>query len=404
MARKKRTLILLAASILVIASLGYYYFLSNSPELPQLQLAKAARREIKMIVSTNGIIEPVERAQIYSPIDAFVKTVAVQEGEEVAGGRILMRMESQQARTALAEANAALLEARRQAQLVLAGPLKEEVSDVTASIAECDLQLNQLAKDLKTEESLYSKGATTGEAVDKLRKQKDQLQLRSDALKTKKQDLYARYSEKEKEYAQGKVIQLARQVELLEQQLQSESIPAPESGLLYSLLVRPGTYVTRGQLLAEIYKTGNVRLRAYVDEPDLGRIRKGQQVLIEWNGLPDRRWTGVVEKPAEQVIALNNRSVGHVLCSIANQPKELIPNLNVQVEITTASKANALVIPRSAVFNHDGKPVVLVLDATRTVEKAIKTDLFNSEEIEILDGIHEGDSVVLNPGEVKASS
>jgi HlyD family secretion protein len=403
MARKNRTLILLAALTLIIASLGYY-FLSDSPPLPQLQLGKAARREIKMIVSTNGIIEPVDRTQIYSPIDAFVKAVPVQEGAEIAGGQILMRLESQQARTALAEANATLLEARRQAQLVLAGPLKEEVSDVNASIAECDLQLNQLAKDLKTEESLYSKGATTGEAVDKLRKQKDQIQLRSEALKTKKQDLYARYTDKEIEYAQGKVTQLARQVELLDQQLQLESIPAPGSGLLYSLMVRAGTYVTRGQLLAEIYRPGNVRLRAYVDEPDLGRIQKGQPTLIEWNGLPERRWTGVVEKPAEQVIALNNRSVGHVLCSIANQPKELIPNLNVQVEITTASKTNALVIPRSAVFNHDGKPVVLILDGTRTVEKAVKTDLFNSEQIEILDGIHEGDSVVLNPGEAKAIS
>jgi HlyD family secretion protein len=213
-----------------------------------------------------------------------------------------------------------------------------------------------------------------------------------------------RYSDKEKEYTQGRVTQIARQVELLEQQLQSESIPAPGSGLLYSLAVRPGTYVTRGQLLAELYRPGNVRLRAYVDEPDLGRIQKGQPVLVEWNGMPERRWTGVVEKPAEQVIALNNRSVGHVLCSLTEQPRELIPNLNVQVEITTASKANALVIPRSAVFNHAGKPVVLVLDGTRTLEKPVKTDLFNSEEIEILDGIHEGDPVILNPAEVKVGS
>jgi HlyD family secretion protein len=400
---RKNTLILLAALVLIIASLGYY-FLSDSPEVPKLQLAKAARREIKMVVSTNGIIEPLDRTQIYSPIDAFVKTVAVQEGAEIKSGQILMRLESQQTRTALAEANAALLEARRQAHLILNGPAKEEVAEVNASMADSNLQLNQLAKDLKTEELLLSKGATTGEAVDKLRKQKDQIQLRLDSLKTKKQDLYERYTDKEKEYAQGKVTQLTKQVDILEQQLTLESIPAPGNGLLFSLSVKPGTYVTRGQLLTEIYKPGNVRLRAYVDEPDLGRIQKGQPALIEWNGLPDRKWTGIVEKPAEQVIALNNRSVGHVLCSIANQPKELIPNLNVQVEITTAWKANALVIPRSAVFNHDGKPAVLVMDGTRTVEKPVRTDLFNSEEIEIVDGIHEGDSVVLNPGEAKTNN
>jgi HlyD family secretion protein len=400
MLHKYRNWILGAFLVLILATAGYFLLKDNASP-PQLQLVKAIRQDIKMTISTNGIIEPADRTQVYSPVDAFVKTIHVKEGSEIAKGQVLLRLEAHQVRTALAEANAAMLEAKRQNLVILAEPPKEEVSAANASIAECTLQLDQLTKDLGVEEFLRTKGATSKEAVDKLKKQKDVLQLRLDSLREKKQDLYARYSEKEKELAQNKVSELTKQVDLLEQQIQSESILAPGTGLLYSLAVRSGAYVTRGQLLAEIYNPGNVKLRAYVDEPDLGRIKRGQPTLIEWNGMPDRKWTGAVEKPAEQVVALNNRSVGHVLCSIADEPKELIPNLNVQVEITTALKANALVVPRSAVFNKDGKSFVLMMEGTHAVAKPVKYDLFNSEEMEIIAGIKEGDSIVTNPGEAK---
>jgi HlyD family secretion protein len=400
MVRKYRVLIVLAALVLIAAGCGFY-LLNDSSKPPQLQLAKAVRRDIKMVISTNGIIEPVDRTQIYSLIDGFVKTIPVSEGVDIVKGQVLMRLEAQQIRADLAGAKASLLEARRETQVILAGPPKEEVSAVNASIKDNAMKLDQLAKKLQTEEALCAKGAAPREAVEKLKDEKNQLQLNSESLKEKKQDLLTRYSEKEKELAQGKISELAKQVELLELQLQSESISAPASGLLFSLSIKSGTYVNRGQLLAEIYKPGNVRLRAYVDEPDLGRIQKGQPVRIEWNGMSERQWIGAVVKPAEQVVAMNNRSIGYVLCSIVDQPKELIPNLNVQVEITTALKTNTLVVPKNAVFNRDGKPVVLLSEGIKTVVKPVECGLFNSREIEILAGVKEGDSVVTNPGEDK---
>ena len=123
---------------------------------------------------------------------------------------------------------------------------------------------------------------------------------------------------------------------------------------------------------------------------------------LQWDGLPDKQWSGVVDRPAEQVVALDNRSVGYVLCSIDDSPKELIPNLNVKVEITTASKKDALVVPRSAIFSDKGKPSVLLMEGTHTVVKPVTMGLVTTEEIEILQGVQEGDSVVLYPAEAPA--
>jgi RND family efflux transporter MFP subunit len=259
------------------------------------------------------------------------------------------------------------------------------------------LQLDQVKRDLAVEESLVAKQASSRSAVQKIQNDRDLLEVRIQGLKQRKQDLQARYSEEDKKLEQSRIAELTKQVESLQRQLLAESVVAPKSGLIYSLQVRQGSYANKGLLLAQIYTPGKILLRAYVDEPDLGRIRKGQPVRIEWDGLPNEHWTGLVEKMAEQVIALNNRSVGEVLCSVDSGPRGLIPNINVRVEITTETKNNALVVPRNAVFNQDGKPSVIVSTPTETIMKHVDLGVNTPEEIEILKGINEGDSVVLNP-------
>jgi HlyD family secretion protein len=398
MLRKNRMLIPILAVIVVCALLAAYSLSKKSNPL-QLQLSKATRRDIKVTVNTNGIIDPVNRSEIYAPIDARVVQILKMEGSEIAESQPLMQLASEPIRTALAEAKAALLSQRRQARTVMIGPSKEEIADAEAPITEYRMQLDQLKKDLQVEESLLAKGATTRSAVENLHKQRDLLQLRLDNSMKRKSDLLQRYSQEDKELEQGKIDELVKHVASLEKQLMMESVLSPAKGLIYSMQVRAGSYVTRGQLLAQIYQPGKIMLRAYVDEPDLGRIKKGQTVQAKWDGMPDRQWNGVVEKPAEQVVALNNRSVGYVLCSIDGNPKELIPNLNIKVEITTDLKRDVLVVPRIAVFRRAGTSAILAPEGERTVTKSVVIGLVTSDDIEILSGIKAGDFIVTDPGE-----
>lgn len=400
MAKKIRLVLGLLVLVLMIALVIYFVMSSGSSSI-ELRTAKVVSHELKVVISTNGIIEPIERSEVYSPLDAFVAAVYGQEGSYIAKGQPLVRLESQSLRTALSEAKAAVLEARRQERLVMSGPPKEELATIDASISECSLQLKQTGEDLELEESLLSRQATTRATVENLRKQRDILKVRLDGLKQKKADLQARYSAEEKEWEQNKLDELNKQVALLEQQLQAESILAPRSGIIYALPAKPGSYIGKGELIAQIYEPGKIRLRAYVDEPDLGRIAKGQAVSIEWDGMPNKKWTGVIEKPADQVVAMNNRSVGHVVCSVDADARELIPNLNVKVEITTARKPDVLVIPRGAVIRQAGKTSVLLFEKDRTVVKPVELGLVTSEEVEILNGINAGDTVVVNPGEAR---
>ena len=383
--------------VLVFLIVFAVYLLTGEREAPSFPTVRAARQEIRMTVSTNGIIEPVELGEVYAPIDGRVISISVQEGAGIAAGQPLVVLISEQIRSSLAEANTALLAARRQENMVLSGPPKDEVAALDASISESALQLEEIEKDLKTEESLLARGAVARAAVDALRKQRDQIRLRVDNQRRQKQELLNRYSPEEIRLERNRVQELANQAQFLEQQRQLETITSPRSGRIYSLEIKPGAYVTRGQLLARINQPGNIRLRAYVDEPDLGRIAKGQSVEIAWDGLPDRRWTGVVERPAEQVVEMNNRTIGHVICAIEGNPEELIPNLNVNIEITTIRKVDTIVVPRSAVFSPDGIRSVRIFDGTAAVTTPVVPGIVTAEEIEILEGVREGDEVIINP-------
>jgi len=124
--RKERAALrkFLVIAILVIIIILAAYLLTGEREAPSFATVSAARQEIRMMVSTNGIIEPIERSEVYAQIDGRVTHVHVQEGAEISAGQLLIELESEQIRTAITEAHAALLEARRQEKIILSGPPK----------------------------------------------------------------------------------------------------------------------------------------------------------------------------------------------------------------------------------------------------------------------------------------
>ncbi len=393
-------MLVLLGSAVACARLG-----GDSQTSARAALSKAVRRDLRLVVSTNGIVEPVDRGEIYASIEGVATALGKKEGAEVTRGELLMKLESKQILTALSEARSALLQARLQAQSVMTGPSREELAAADSAIRETELQLQQRREDLSREETLLARNATTRQAVDRLQKESHLLEVRLEDLREKKQALVNRYTSDQKQWEQDKILEMERHVGLLEDQIRMGEIRAPGTGVLYSLPVRNGAFVSRGQELGKVYLPGRVRLRAYVDEPDLGRITFGQHVLIEWDGLPGRQWEGLVERPAEQVVPVGSRSVGEVICSIGGEPRELIPNLNVRVQIVTAAKAGALVIPRSAMFDDHGRPCVMVAANGHFTVRAVQPGLVTPLEAEILQGIEEGSPVVTNPGAItKAAS
>ena len=151
-------------------------------------------------------------------------------------------------------------------------------------------------------------------------------------------------------------------------------------------------------MLADVADLRQVRVRAYIDEPELGQVQPNQGVVVTWDALPDRTWTGHTESVPKQVVARGARNVGELLCTISNPGMELIPNTSVDVRIDVNMAANALVVPRGAVQIEGAKRYVYRLDGNRLHRFEVRAGISNAAKIEILSGVQEGDTLAL-PGE-----
>jgi HlyD family secretion protein len=146
-----------------------------------------------------------------------------------------------------------------------------------------------------------------------------------------------------------------------------------------------------------------VRVRAFVDEPEIGALAPNQPVRITWDALPDRSWEGLTEVVPKQVVARGTRSVGELLCSVNNDKLELLPNVNVSVRINSKEHNNVLVVPRGTVATENGKRYVFVVKngvGIRVLEKReIQVGISDATHYEVVGGLDIKDMIAL-PGDV----
>jgi HlyD family secretion protein len=167
------------------------------------------------------------------------------------------------------------------------------------------------------------------------------------------------------------------------------------TGVVYGREVRQGSYVNAGDLVANVGRMDRLKVRVYVDEPELGRVAVGQPVTITWDALPGRQWQGAVDKKPVAVEALGSRQVGAVVCSIENEGRALIPGTNVNAEIRTAVVENALAIPKET-LRHDAQgDYVLALKDGVVERRAVKKGASSITMVQVVDGLRDGDAVAL---------
>jgi HlyD family secretion protein len=400
--RNRILLVLLAAGILAYVLL----LLSGRQPVAKLSAVQPSRENIVSSISSNGKVEPISPSVIRAQLDTFVENVAVLEGQQVKKGQLLLELNVKDAAALLAQARARLLKAQDDFRAASSGGRSDDSARITGDLAKAIAERNRLQRSHDALQRLLSQQAAT----------KDELAANELEL-TKAQAEVTRLTAAQQEFDRGvhldsqrsslQVQQAQSEVASLEVKVRDGHITAPADGTLYSLPVRQGDFVKAGDLLAEMADLHRVRVRAFVDEPEIGGLRPGEPVRITWDAMPDRTWQGLTEIIPKQVVPRGTRSVGELLCSVNNDQLELLPNVNVNVRINSQERSNVLVIPRGTVASEGGKRYVFVVKSAglgvgkKVLEKRqIQVGIADSVHYEVLSGLNEKDLVAL-PGDVE---
>jgi RND family efflux transporter MFP subunit len=402
MDRRLRNRILI---FLVLAGASALVLIRVSGRQPQAKISAVTpvRENIIASISSNGKVEPISPFVMRAQLDTFVERIRVVEGQGVKKGQPLLELNVKDAEAQLAQARSKLLRAQNDLRVANGGGKPDAAAQAAGSLATAIAQRDRLQRSHDALLRLIDQHAAT----------KDELAA-NDLELTKAQSEVTRLTAAKQEFDRGVKLD-ANQAPLLVQQAQSEvaaleekvrngHIVAPSDGTLYSLPVKAGDYVKVGDLLAEMANLSQVRVRAFIDEPELGALEPNQPVKITWDALPNRVWNGKTETIPKQVVARGARSVGELLCTVDNDKLELLPNINVNVRINSKERDNVLAVPRGAVEAEGNKRFVYVVKQgdfakTKLEKREIHVGIADSTNYEVTSGLQQGEMVAL-PGDI----
>lgn len=383
----KKTLLIL---LLLAAAVSAAFFYSHRNGVPTVLFAKTTRQTLSNVLSTNGKVEPADYIDVRVESPGLVKQVLVHEGDSVRKGQVLARLSEPGLEQELEGALAREAQARADLQTLQAGGRSSDTAEIDGSLNKLKSDRDAAQHNLEALQRLLAKQAATQFEVDQAKQSVHSLDVQMESLQQRRAALVGKG---DLGSAQARVREAEANVQLARSRLEEDVIASPMAGTVYDLPARAGSFLNAGDPVASVGRLNPVRVRVYVDEPELGRVAAGEKVRITWDALPGKEWQGVVEKRPTEVITLGTRQVGEVLCTVDNPLRELVPGTNVNAFILTQVVENALTIPKAAV-RRDGGIGVFVLQKDDTVKwQMITTGASDALHVEVLKGLQDGDAV-----------
>lgn len=353
---------------------------------------KVTRQPISSFISTNGKVEPVQNFEDHAAAAGSVKKVFVNEGDHVKAGQLLVQLDDTDARAQEAKAQASLSAARAALDAIKSGGTQEEVLTERTDLLKAQAELEAAQRNLRAVQQLRQGGAASPGEVEAANNRLQKAEADVHLLQSK---LAGRFSTPEVEKVQAQAQEAQVALAAAQEVLRKSRVVAPWAGTVYQLRVKAGSYVGAGDLIVQMANLDKIIVRAFVDEPDIGKLAIDEKVNVTWDAIPGRTWEGKLTRVPAAVTTVGSRAVGEVTCEIPNPDHKLLPNIDVNVNIVTAQRESALTVPREAVHDFDGRHVVYKIQDGKIVAQDVETGTSNLTRVEILNGISEGTQIAL---------
>jgi HlyD family secretion protein len=271
---------------------------------PSIALAAVERRDIQVDVEATGVVEPINVIEVKSKASGQITQMPVESGDLVQPGALLVQLDTRDVRNQYDQAEA----------------------DVRAAEASVSVARSQKVRS----DTLFAQRIVTAQEHEQ------------SAL------TFAN--------AQAQVVRARTNLDLARQRLEDATVRAPVAGTIIEKLVSLGQVISSatgsvsgGTTLLKMADLNSVRVRALVNETDIGNVRPGQTARVIVDAYPDRPFIGVVEKIEPQAVVQQSVTMFPVLVTIQNREGLLKPGMNGEVSVLIERRDDVLAVPNDAV-------------------------------------------------------
>jgi HlyD family secretion protein len=383
----------LAGIILGLVALAVFGIRFVTRDVVEVRAAPVTHQNLVSTVPTNGRVEPMEPFQAHAQVPGVVEKIYVHVGDKVKRGDLLLRMQDADAVSRLATAKASLTSAQASLNDLQQGGTQEERLSINADLTRAEQQKDQAQKSLAALQQLQQKGAASASEVTAA---EQRLQAATTTLRNLQQRQTNRYSATDKSKVQAQVNDARAAVSAAQSIYSNANIRTPIDGTVYAIPVNDYDFVNAGEPLLDVADLKRIQVRAYFDEPEIGKLAVGQAVKILWDAKPNQVWHGHISRAPSTVITYGTRNVGECLITVDDAQEDLLPNTNVTVTVTVSQRFNVLSVPREALHTEGASDYVYRIVQGKLVRTPVQVGVLNLTRVEILSGLSEKDVVALN--------
>lgn len=308
-----------------------------------VSVAQVTSGEIARVLTAGGKIVAASEVAVASKLAGKVAEVRVQVGQAVSKGDVLVVLDNAE--------------------------LAAQVQQAEGGLAQAEANLANARLTFQRTETLFQQGAVS-------RQQFDQ----------------ARFS---LQAAEAQLKQARGAAALARANYENSIITAPVSGVIGSRGVEPGAFASPGVPLLTVVDMTPVYLETSVSENEVNKLALGSEVRVNIASLGEEgRLTGKIAtlSPAADPKTKNFQ----LKVEIANRQGQMKPGMYGEVELVTERRQAAAIVPAEAVLDRDGLKLVFVVEGGRARQRTVQTGIANAEQIEILEGVTAGETVIVS--------
>ena len=395
--RKRRKQIGIAAVIVVVVGILTFVVYRLRPAAPTVERGTVWTDSVKrgsMLRQVRGIgsLVPSQESvlQIPAETEATVVRIRMLPGSMVKPDTILLEMSNSQVEQAAVDAHLQwkAAEAEYQSQR---RKLESDYMNQKASAATVKADYSQAQLQSQTDKALYDLGVISGLAYKNSKGKADELTIRNgladQSLESQQKAIDAQLAE-----YQAKADQMRVLAELKQKQLDALKVRAKIAGVLVDLPLHVGEHVAPGAMLAKVVQPNHLMAELKVAETQARDVQIGEPASVDTHN-------GVIAGSVMRVDpAVQNGTVTVDVKLTGEMPLGARPDLSVDGTIDLERLDNVLYVGRPA-FGQENSTISLfkldgdLKDATRV---PVKVGRASVNSIQVLDGLHEGDTVVLS--------
>lgn len=405
---KKKALIIGAGVLaVVLIAVGIIRAMGDSGgNAVKVQTVRIEKGELSSYISADGVIEEVKKTEGFFDTPLKVNKVLVKEGDKVAKGQTLLELDMD----ALTSQLETLKINRNSQQISLESKaLDAEVERALISLKAAERNYNDAKKAYEDNKALYEANAISKAELDRSETAFIEAQSGVGGLNNARlayntavenRDNSKKSYEDNLKVTDIQISDLEKKISLI-----NELCISPVNGIVAEVNVQEGGFTSSMQAAYKIIDPNDLQVRAKINEYDIKDVKPGQKVRITGDAIDKNdEVSGSVSSispiAVTNMLSGGNETVVEVLIKVDGAGDVLKPGLNVTCDIATVDKKDILLAPMEAITpDKDDNIMVFVVDedSKTMVQKKVTVGINSDMHIEILEGIEEGDLVVLDP-------